>query len=117
GGQLVITPDGPRGPRHSINTGAAWLARATGAPVLPVSVAMSRAWRFNSWDRMAIPKPFARVVLHYGDPVEVDAERSDEDLESLSTSIREGMIAAERQAFASLDVPHDLGDELDDELG
>ena len=36
GGQLVITPDGPRGPRHSINTGAAWLARATGAPILPV---------------------------------------------------------------------------------
>ena len=38
GQQLVLTPDGPRGPRHSINTGAAWLARATGTPIIPLSV-------------------------------------------------------------------------------
>ena len=34
GKALTITPDGPRGPRHSINIGPAWLARATGAPAV-----------------------------------------------------------------------------------
>ena len=29
GGTVVVTPDGPRGPRHSMNPGLAWLARAT----------------------------------------------------------------------------------------
>jgi lysophospholipid acyltransferase (LPLAT)-like uncharacterized protein len=110
GGQLVITPDGPRGPRHSINSGAAWLARATGAPILPCSVAMSRAWRFNSWDRMTIPKPFARVVVHYGDPVHVDQGCTDEQLEELSAKLRDGMIRAEQDAFAQLEVGCDLGE-------
>jgi len=111
GGQLVITPDGPRGPRHSINTGAAWLARATGAPILPCSVAMSKAWRFRSWDRMTIPKPFARVCVHYGDPVEVDKDCSDEQLEQLSAQLREQMMQRERDAFAHLGVACDLDDQ------
>jgi len=111
GGQLVITPDGPRGPRHSINAGPAWLARATGAPILPVGVAMSRAWRLRSWDRMTIPKPFAKVAIHYGEPVHVDADSDDEQLEALSERIRGAMIASERDAFAQLGVRDDLGDD------
>ncbi|MFT4840496.1 MAG: lysophospholipid acyltransferase (LPLAT)-like uncharacterized protein [Planctomycetota bacterium] len=110
-GQLVITPDGPRGPRHSINAGAAWLARATGVPIIPVSTAMSRAWRFKSWDRMCIPKPFARVLVHYGDPVTIDKNADDALLEVVSSDLRTKMIAAERAAFGQLEVESDLGDD------
>ncbi len=109
GAKLVITPDGPRGPRHSINSGAAWLARATGAPILPVGVAMDRAWRFRSWDRMTVPKPFARVVVHYGDPVRFAATTTDDELEAAADELRRAMIQAERDAFASLGVACDLG--------
>src|SRR5262245_39324362 len=63
GKQLVVTPDGPRGPRHSMNVGLCWLARKTGAPILPVGFACNRAWRLRSWDRFTIPKPFARIVV------------------------------------------------------
>lgn len=108
GAQLGITPDGPRGPRHSINIGPAWLARATGAPIVTVSVAMDRAWRLKSWDRMTIPKPFARVMIHYGEPLHVPGDCSDEALEALSASLRERMIAAERAAFAALGATSDL---------
>lgn len=107
-GQLVITPDGPRGPRHSINTGAAWLARATGAQIIPIAAAMNRAWRFKSWDRMCIPKPFARVVIHYGDPVAIHRDASDEALESASAKLRTAIIAAEKASFESLQVENDL---------
>lgn len=107
GGQLVITPDGPRGPRHSINAGPAWLARATGAPILPVTVAADRAWRLRSWDRMCIPKPFARVRVHYQDPVFVPDDRTDEQLEAIAQDLRETMLHAERALFTALGVPHD----------
>lgn len=110
-GQLVITPDGPRGPRHSVNTGAAWLSRATGVPILPVSTAMSRAWRFKSWDRMCIPKPFAKVIVHYGDPVQIPEDADDDTLEKVATELRTRMIEEERAAFARLEVESDLGDD------
>lgn len=108
GGQLVLTPDGPRGPRHSVNSGAAWLARATGAPIVPLSVGVNRAWRLRSWDRMCIPKPFARVTVHYGDPIHIAQAVSDDELERISAAMRDQMIAAERAAFEALRVTPDF---------
>jgi lysophospholipid acyltransferase (LPLAT)-like uncharacterized protein len=109
GGQLVVTPDGPRGPRHTINTGVPWLARATGAPILPVSVAVDRAWRLRSWDRFTIPKPFARLVVHYGDALHVAAGTDDAELERIGERVRAQLLAAERDGFAQLHtaVDHD----------
>jgi lysophospholipid acyltransferase (LPLAT)-like uncharacterized protein len=31
---------------------------------------VSRAWRLRSWDRFTVPKPFARIVVRYGAPIE-----------------------------------------------
>ena len=107
-GQLVLTPDGPRGPRHLMNTGVVWLARASGAPVVPVAVAVDRAWRLRSWDRFTIPKPFARVRVGYGDPVAIDADASDAELERVAAQLRAGLLAAERDAFLDLGVAGDL---------
>ncbi|MBL8755387.1 MAG: lysophospholipid acyltransferase family protein [Planctomycetes bacterium] len=108
GRQLVVTPDGPRGPRHGINVGIAWLARSTGAPILPVGVAVSRAWRLRSWDRFTIPKPFARLCVLYGDPVTVAADASDAELEGVAQSVRAKLLELERQAFARLGIADDL---------
>ncbi len=63
---LVITPDGPRGPRRQVQNGIAMLAIATGMPIVPTSVEFRSGWRANSWDRFAIPKPFSRVCLITG---------------------------------------------------
>jgi len=73
GGDLGITPDGPRGPAHHVHPGVMIAAQRTGAPVIPVGVAASRAWRLRSWDAFLVPKPFARVWIAYGDPVFVTA--------------------------------------------
>ncbi len=63
GHDAYITPDGPKGPRYSVNAGALWLARATAAPLLPVSMECSSCWRLGRWDGFIIPKPFARVEI------------------------------------------------------
>ncbi len=108
GGQLVVTPDGPRGPRHSMNVGIAWLARSSGAPILPVGVAVDRAWRLRSWDRFTIPKPFARLCVFYADPIHVAADASDEQLETIAADVRTTLLANERLAFEKLNRANDL---------
>lgn len=61
GSSPILVPDGPRGPARHLKRGILVLARVSGAPVLAMGLASDRHWRLNSWDRMTIPKPFARV--------------------------------------------------------
>lgn len=60
---VCITPDGPRGPRYSFHPGVIKLAQATGAPIVPIHLYFTNAWRLKTWDRLVIPKPFSRVVV------------------------------------------------------
>ncbi len=71
---MAFTVDGPRGPRHEAKSGAVLLSKKTGNPMLPFSVALSRSWTINSWDRMQIPKPFARARFILGDPIRVSPD-------------------------------------------
>jgi len=107
GGRIIITPDGPRGPRHSANPGSAWLARATGFPILPVGFATDRAWRLKSWDRFTIPKWRARVVVRYEEPIEVRSDAPDEELDSVTCEMRRRIVQAEETAFRHLGVAPD----------
>jgi len=75
---LVITPDGPKGPRHQIKPGVVRLARVTGRPVFPLVFACSRGCRFNSWDRFLLPFPFGRGVFVLGEPLEHGPEEEPE---------------------------------------
>ena len=42
GEDLVVTPDGPKGPRHVVQNGVIYLAQVTGLPVVPLSFACSK---------------------------------------------------------------------------
>lgn len=84
GRDVVITPDGPRGPAYELGPGIVFLAQKTGATVLPMNLEYSRCWRLGSWDRFIIPRPFSKVRVlisrpHYvrptGTPEEFEAER------------------------------------------
>jgi lysophospholipid acyltransferase (LPLAT)-like uncharacterized protein len=70
---VAVTPDGPRGPAGTFAAGALLISHRSGAPVLPIAVSASRAWRLRSWDRFLIPKPFARVTIAYATPEVIDA--------------------------------------------
>jgi lysophospholipid acyltransferase (LPLAT)-like uncharacterized protein len=71
GDDLVVVPDGPRGPRHEAKEGLVQLARATGLQLLPIGAAAWPARRLRSWDRLQVPRPFARVALVLGPAVAV----------------------------------------------
>ena len=42
GVDLVITPDGPKGPRHCVQPGVVALAKFTGLPIIPLAFACSK---------------------------------------------------------------------------
>jgi lysophospholipid acyltransferase (LPLAT)-like uncharacterized protein len=73
GKPIAVTPDGPRGPRHSFAPGALIAAHRAGAPLIPLRAFANRMWRLKSWDEFEIPKPFARVTVVMSDPVYVEA--------------------------------------------
>ena len=75
GDHVILTPDGPRGPRRVAAPGVAQLAALAGAPVLPTAARTS--WHVtitSSWDRMQVPLPFGRGVLVCRPPIEVGAD-------------------------------------------
>jgi len=81
GNNVSMTPDGPRGPKYILSKGPIILASKTGAPILPVTVNSSTYWEIKSWDRFQIPKPWAKVELVLGEPVNIPPDLSDEEME------------------------------------
>jgi lysophospholipid acyltransferase (LPLAT)-like uncharacterized protein len=74
GRDVFVVPDGPRGPRERLKPGIVVLARLTGAPIVPMALGASREWRLRSWDEFRIPKPFARCVMRFGEPIWISRE-------------------------------------------
>lgn len=71
GNNVAITPDGPRGPAFTVNKGIIRLAQLTGARIIPVSYDATRKRLLRSWDKFMIVKPFGRVHLAFGEPLDV----------------------------------------------
>lgn len=78
---VVSVADGPTGPESVFKSGVVLMARIAGVPMVPIGCAADRAWTLNRWDAFMIPKPFARVVLAIGEPVEIAANTNVDDLE------------------------------------
>lgn len=109
GSSVAITPDGPRGPRHSVNAGPAWLARETGAPLLGVGAVCDRSWSLPSWDRFTIPKPRARVAIAYTEPLAVARGADDVELARVTAELRGGLLGVEAAARRRLGLPPESG--------
>jgi lysophospholipid acyltransferase (LPLAT)-like uncharacterized protein len=101
GFNIAILPDGPRGPRHVVKAGVVYLARATGAPIFPVSATARPAARLRSWDRMIVPLPFARVVLCAGEPLAIPAGTGREELEVHRRALEERLSDVTRSVEVS----------------
>ena len=69
----ALTVDGPKGPWRRVKPGVLLLARRMKIPVVPVTLSCDRFKLLRSWDMGMIPRPFARVVVEYGDPMDPHA--------------------------------------------
>lgn len=91
---VVVTPDGPRGPRYQVKGGIAIAASETGVPVFTVSWAADRYWELGTWDRMMLPKPFAKITVVFGAPVQLGGMEREE----AAKKIQEELLERNREA-------------------
>ncbi|MBI1864942.1 MAG: DUF374 domain-containing protein [Nitrospirae bacterium] len=62
GRDVVVTPDGPKGPARIVQSGVIELARATGAPIFPVAYGVRKKKAFRRGTGSSFPAPSPRVV-------------------------------------------------------
>lgn len=94
---VAVTVDGPRGPAHEVKPGVLQMARLSGAPIVPISAAVRRAWIFKrSWDRFCLPKPFTPGLVVLGVPVYVPPDADDVRIKQIHQELQQQMIALEQ---------------------
>lgn len=72
GKHIIVTPDGPRGPRRTMKAGIAFIASQTGRRLLPGAFVVKNGWRVKgSWTDLVIPMPFTTIYLITGQPVSI----------------------------------------------
>ena len=80
GRTIIITPDGPRGPRETVLPGVLQLAKLSSIPITPVGFSCTNNIRLNSWDRFMIPLPFGTTYTIIGESIHIHPDDSPEVL-------------------------------------
>jgi lysophospholipid acyltransferase (LPLAT)-like uncharacterized protein len=102
GGVMLLTPDGPRGPRETIQIGPLQLARAAKCPVYLMGLAASPSLALNSWDGGRLPLPFGRAALVVEGPLWAPTGGSPEAVETTRRDWQTRMEAATARAEAAI---------------
>jgi lysophospholipid acyltransferase (LPLAT)-like uncharacterized protein len=93
GRDVVITPDGPRGPAYELGPGIIFLAQKSGAAVLPLNMEYSSCWRLKSWDRFILPRPFSKVRVIIGQSCHVRSTSTPGEFETERLRLQDAMMA------------------------
>ena len=109
GGEVIIVPDGPRGPARELKLGCLKLAQKTGAPLVPFTYSASRKKVLRSWDGFVVFPPFAKVRAVIGEPIPIDPSLKGEALEDERRRVERTLIELDAKAdafFSSPPTPH-----------
>ena len=93
GRDVLITPDGPRGPAYKLGPGIVFLAQKSGAAVVPANMEYSSCWRLKSWDRFILPRPFSKVRVIFGPLHRVALTTTDEEFEAERLRLQNAMMS------------------------
>ncbi len=96
---IVISPDGPRGPRRTMSSGMVFLASRTGNAIVPTAFQCRRSWKIpGRWTDLIIPKPFTRIYLLTGEPISVPPNISRDEIERYTILAQNAMDALNAKA-------------------
>ncbi len=99
GTSLVITPDGPRGPRRELSSGCVFLAGLLGIPIVPLGCGFDSPWRnTGAWDKFAIPRPSSRARIVLGPAIRVPRKLSKDEIEDYRLYIESVLVAVTLEA-------------------
>ena len=72
GYDIAITPDGPRGPLHSLADGIVSISQKKNLKIVTINYKASSFWELKSWDKFMIPKPFSTVDFYASEPFSIE---------------------------------------------
>jgi len=99
GTSLVITPDGPRGPRRELSSGCLFLSGLLGIPIVPLGCGFDRPWRNEgAWDKFAIPRPSSRARIVLGPGIQIPRKLSKEEMEGYRVYAQAMLVATTTEA-------------------
>ena len=99
GYHATFAVDGPKGPLHEVKPGVIYLAKKTGAPVIPILASARPAFVMKrTWDLYLLPMPFARGVILFGEPIFFDARMDDDAMDRDCRVLRDRMLELQEEA-------------------
>lgn len=98
---MVITPDGPRGPRYQVKPGIVVAAKETAAYIIPLTWAANSFWQLKTWDKMILPKPFSCILVKFGESINIPKD-SKKNLKEETILLQEVLKKLDTQAYSSI---------------
>lgn len=96
GNNLAITVDGPRGPAFKVKEGVIKLAQLTGARIIPVSYQATRVWKLKSWDGFIVVKPFGKIHIAFGEPIQIPRDTAPDEAEEYRRKLENTLLELDR---------------------
>lgn len=96
----AVVADGSQGPARVLQPGSLLIASRTGRPIVPVVWSASSYFTIHSWDKTAVPKPFSKIDVYFGDPVYLPRKISADELEQYRCMLEENLNALYTKAWA-----------------
>ncbi|MCP4202969.1 MAG: hypothetical protein GY769_13685 [bacterium] len=90
---VLSVADGSRGPIYQAQAGVIVLAQTAKAPLVPLSYVAAKCWRLKSWDRVIVPKPFSRIAVAVGEPIEYPQRMEKEAQSQAQSALKETLDA------------------------
>ncbi|MCC2645995.1 MAG: hypothetical protein K0R02_60 [Rickettsiaceae bacterium] len=80
GGNIGITPDGPKGPVYKINSNLVSAAKLSNAEIIVTGCYISKFKELKSWDSFIFPLPFAKCTIVIDQAITVTKDMDGEEL-------------------------------------
>lgn len=98
GYDLVLTPDGPRGPRYEAQLGVVALASVSGCPIVPVACDTKKRKILKSWDQFRVAFPYNEAALVAGAPIWVNHQADEKHLQEKLLEVQKELDEANARA-------------------
>lgn len=87
----ALTIDGPRGPKRIVKKGIIEIARMTQTPIIPAVYWSPQKLflKFKSWDEFRFPLIGTKLVMLFGDPINVPIEPTEEEIEKIRKEVED----------------------------
>jgi lysophospholipid acyltransferase (LPLAT)-like uncharacterized protein len=99
GYHATFAVDGPKGPIHEVKPGTVYLAKKTGAPIIPLIASARPAHVLSgAWDLYLLPFPFSRGIVLFGPPIVLDPDTSDNAMARDSAVVKRALLDLQERA-------------------